>query len=72
MLRRYSIVRRESQWHMMVDGQEPGLIRHDNRDFLVAIASDLAATQNDSISIYKEDGQISFVLRFRDGAVCSE
>ena len=63
----YVVVKRNLQWHMMIAGQEPGLIRHDDRDFVVRLASDVAALNDGLISVYGEDGQLSYALRFKGG-----
>ncbi|RPI47101.1 MAG: hypothetical protein EHM59_05540 [Betaproteobacteria bacterium] len=66
-MKQYMIVPRKSQWHMLVDGQEPGLIRHDSREFVISMAAALAALHDDSIAVYSESGQLAFATQFRSG-----
>jgi len=53
----------------MVDGREPGMIRHDDRDFVVNIAVGVASKNDDEICVFASDGRHLYTQRFKNGVV---
>jgi hypothetical protein len=65
----YRIIHREQQWHLVIEGQECGLLQCDDRSFLVQIACSVAAERGSAVQVFDARNELEARLYFRDGSL---
>jgi hypothetical protein len=65
----YRIIHREQQWHLVIEGQECGLLQCDDRSFLVQIACSVAAERGSAVQVFDARNELEARLYFRDGTL---
>ena len=65
----YRIIRREQQWHLVIEGQECGLLQCDDRNFLVQVACSVAAERGSAVQVFDARDELEARLYFRDGTL---
>ncbi|MPZ43099.1 MAG: hypothetical protein GEV05_06810 [Betaproteobacteria bacterium] len=68
-MKQYQIVWREQQWHLMIEGQECGLLQSDDRSYLVQIACKVAAERGSAVDVFDARNKLETRLSFRDGTL---
>ena len=65
----YQIVRREQQWHLVIDAQECAILQCDDRSSLVQIACRVAAERGSAVQVFDARNQLEARIYFRDGTL---
>jgi hypothetical protein len=65
----YTIVCREQQWQLLIEGQPVGLLQSDDRDYLVGIACKVAAERRTSVQVFDAADQLEARLSFEGGVL---
>lgn len=68
-MREYRIVCRERLWHLVIEGQEHGLLKCDDRGYLIRIACKVAAERRSSVQVFDASDELEARLCFEDGAL---
>ena len=65
----YTILCREQQWQLLIEGQSVGLLQSDDRDYLVSIACKVAAERGTSVQVFDAADQLEARLSFEGGVL---
>jgi hypothetical protein len=78
LVKNYQIVCRQQQWHLLIEGQDCGLLQSDERGNLVQIACKVAAERGSVVQVFDNCDKLEACLTFgnavsaRDGAQSNE
>lgn len=68
-MKNYRIVCRQQQWHLLIEGQECGLLQADERSYLVQIACKVASERGSTVHVFDNLDTLEAKLSFNNGVL---